>query len=123
MTKSLILLTNIFKNRVYFACFVDFYMLPYMYMKKYKNILNETKKYNVTWEVSFDNGYKNIDNVVMAKDEKEAEKVSEKLLDKYLNKTSNIRSVDEIELYSVEVYDSRTMYDIKVNSFKEYSPA
>jgi len=80
-------------------------------------------KYNVTWEVSFDNGYKNIDNVVMAKDKKEAEKVSEKLLDKYLNKTSNIRSVDEIELYSVEVYDSRTMYDIEVNSFKEYSPA
>ena len=34
MTKSLILLTNIFKNRVYFACFVDFYMLPYMYMNK-----------------------------------------------------------------------------------------
>jgi len=123
MTKSLILLTNIFENRVYFACFIDLCVLPYMYMKKYKNILNETKKYNVTWEVSFDNGYKNIDNVVMAKDEKEAEKVSEKLLDKYLNKTSNIRSVDEIELYSVEVYDSRTMYDIKVNSFKEYSPA
>jgi cupin superfamily acireductone dioxygenase involved in methionine salvage len=92
-------------------------------MKKYEDILNETKKYNVTWEVSFDNGYKNIDNVVMAKDEKEAEKVSEKLLNKYLDKTSNIRSVDEIELYSVEVYDSRTMYDIKVNSFKEYKPS
>ena len=49
--------------------------------------------------------------------------LTQKLLDKYLNKTSNIRSVDEIELYSVELYDSRTMYDIKVNSFKEYSPA
>ena len=34
MTKPLILLTNIFKNPVYFACFVDFYMLPYMYMNK-----------------------------------------------------------------------------------------
>ena len=123
MNKLLILLLYFFKNVSLYACFVDFCMLPYMYMKKYKNILNETKKYNVTWEVSFDNGYKNIDNVVMAKNEKEAEKVSEKLLDKYLNKTSNIRSVDEIELYSVEVYDSRTMYDIKVNSFKEYSPA
>ena len=37
-------------------------------MKKYKDMLNETKKYNVTCEVSFNNGYKNIDNVVMAKD-------------------------------------------------------
>ena len=34
MNKSLILLTNIFKNRVYFACFIDLYMLPYMYMNK-----------------------------------------------------------------------------------------
>jgi hypothetical protein len=92
-------------------------------MKKYKDMLNETKKYNVTWEVSFNNGYKNIDNVVMAKDEKEAEKVSEKLLNKYLEKTSNKRTVDEIQLYSVEVYDNRTMYDIKVNDFKEYKPA
>jgi hypothetical protein len=92
-------------------------------MKKYKDMLNETRKYNVTWEVSFNNGYKNIDNVVMAKDEKEAEKVSEKLLNKYLEKTSNKRTVDEIQLYSVEVYDNRTMYDIKVNDFKEYKPA
>jgi hypothetical protein len=92
-------------------------------MKKYKDMLNETKKYNVTWEVSFNNGYKNIDNVVMAKDEKEAEKVSEKLLNKYLEKTSNKRTVDEIQLYSVQVYDNRTMYDIKVNDFKEYKPA
>jgi hypothetical protein len=92
-------------------------------MKKYKDMLNETKKYNVTWEVSFNNGYKNIDNVVMAKDEKEAEKVSEKLLNKYLEKTSNKRTVDEIQLYSVKVYDNRTMYDIKVNDFKEYKPA
>jgi hypothetical protein len=59
----------------------------------------------------------------MAKDEKEAEKVSEKLLNKYLEKTSNKRTVDEIQLYSVEVYDNRTMYDIKVNDFKEYKPA
>ena len=27
-------------------------------MKKYEDILNETKKYNFTWEVDFDNGYK-----------------------------------------------------------------
>jgi len=123
VNKLLILLLYFFKNVSLYACFVDFCMLPYMYKQTNKKKYEETKKYNVTWEVSFDNGYKNIDNVVMAKDEKEAEKVSEKLLDKYLNKTSNIRSVDEIELYSVEVYDSRTMYDIKVNSFKEYSPA
>lgn len=33
MNKSLILLTNIFKNVSLFACFVDFRMLYYMYMK------------------------------------------------------------------------------------------
>ena len=31
MTKSLILLTNFFKIVSLFACFVDFYVLPYMY--------------------------------------------------------------------------------------------
>ena len=42
MTKSLILLTNIFENRVYFACFIDLCVLPYMYKqtnnKKYEKI-------------------------------------------------------------------------------------
>ena len=33
MNKSLILFTNIFKNVSLFACFVDFYVLYYMYMK------------------------------------------------------------------------------------------
>jgi hypothetical protein len=94
-------------------------------MKKYKDMLNEMKKYTVTWEVDFDNGYKTIDNVVMAKDEKEAEKVSEKLLDKYLEKRAKQMDtgINEVELDSVKVYDSRTDGDIKVNSFSEYKKA
>ena len=88
-------------------------------------MLNEMKKYTVTWEVDFDNGYKTIDNVVMAKDEKEAEKVSEKLLDKYLEKRTKQMDtgINEVELDSVKVYDSRTDGDIKVNSFSEYKRA
>ena len=94
-------------------------------MKKYKDMLNEIKKYTVTWEVDFDNGYKTIDNVVMAKDEKEAEKVSEKLLDKYLEKRAKQMDtgINEVELDSVKVYDSRTDGDTKVNSFSEYKKA
>ena len=94
-------------------------------MKKYEDMLNETKKYNVTWEVDFDNGYKTIDNVVMAKDEKEAEKVSEKLLDKYLEKRAKQMDtgINEVELYSVKVYDSRTDGNTQVNGFKEYKRA
>ena len=94
-------------------------------MKKYKDMLNETKKYIVTWEVDFDNVYKTIDNVVMAKDENEAEKVSEKLLNKYLEKrTKQIDTgINEVELDTVKVYDSRTDGDIKVNSFSEYKRA
>jgi uncharacterized alpha/beta hydrolase family protein len=90
-------------------------------IKKLKKMI----KYNVTWEVDFDNGYKTIDNVVMAKDEKEAEKVSEKLLDKYLEKRAKQldTGINEVELYSVKVYDSRTDGDIKVNSFSEYKRA
>ena len=34
MNKSLILLTNIFKNLALFACFIDLCVLPYMYMNK-----------------------------------------------------------------------------------------
>ena len=94
-------------------------------MKKYKDMLNEMKKYTVTWEVDFDNGYKTIDNVVMAKDEKEAEKVSEKLLDKYLEKRAKQMGtgINEVELYSVKVYDSRTDGNIDVNGFEEYKKA
>jgi hypothetical protein len=94
-------------------------------MKKYKDMLNETKKYIVTWEVDFDNVYKTIDNVVMAKDENEAEKVSEKLLDKYLEKRTKQMDtgINEVELDTVKVYDSRTDGDIKVNSFSEYKRA
>jgi hypothetical protein len=94
-------------------------------MKKYKDMLNETKKYIVTWEVDFDNVYKTIDNVVMAKDENEAEKVSEKLLDKYLEKRAKQMDtgINEVELDTVKVYDSRTDGDIKVNSFSEYKRA
>jgi len=132
VNKLLILLLYFFKNVSLYACFVDFCMLPYMYkqtnkknMKKYKDMLNEMKKYTVTWEVDFDNGYKTIDNVVMAKDEKEAEKVSEKLLDKYLEKRAKQMDtgINEVELDSVKVYDSRTDGDTKVNSFSEYKKA
>ena len=48
MTKSLILLTNIFENRVYFACFIDLCVLPYMYMnikQLIKMIKADTKKF------------------------------------------------------------------------------
>ena len=115
-----------------FACFIDLCVLPYIYkqtkkenMKKYEDILNETKKYNVTWEVDFDKKYVTVDNVVMAKDEKEAEKVSEKLLDKYIEKRAKQMGtgINEVELYSVKVYDSRTDGNIEVNGFKEYKKA
>ena len=132
MTKSLILLTYFFKNMALFACFVDFCVLPYMYkqtkrtnMKKYTDILTETKKYTVTWEVDYDNGYKTIANVVMAKDEKEAEKVSEKQLDKYVEKRAKQMGtgVNEVQLDSVNVYNSKTDGNLNVNGFKEYNKA
>ncbi len=46
MTKSLILLTNIFKNMALFACFVDFCVLPYMYKqtKRKKMIVKINKQ-------------------------------------------------------------------------------
>jgi hypothetical protein len=94
-------------------------------MKKYKEMLNETKKYTVTWEVDFDNGYKTIDNVVMAKDEKEAEKVSEKLVNKYIEKRAEQMNtgINEVQLDNVKVYDVRTDGVIQVNGFKEYKKA
>ena len=92
-------------------------------MKKYTDILTETKKYTVTWEVDYDNGYKKVVSVVMAKDEKEAEKVSEKLLDKYIEKRAKQMDtgVNEVQLYSVNVYDNKTDGNINVNGFKEYN--
>ncbi len=94
-------------------------------MKKYTDILTETKKYTVTWEVDYDNGYKTIANVVMAKDEKEAEKVSEKQLDKYVEKRAKQMGtgVNEVQLDSVNVYNSKTDGNLNVNGFKEYNKA
>ena len=88
-------------------------------MKKYEDILNETTKYNVTWEVDFDNKYVTVDNVVMAKDEKEAEKVSEKLLDKYLEKRNDFEG---FELDDIKEYDT-VFHSAKLNGFYEYKPA
>ena len=69
MTKSLILLTNFFKNMALFACFNGLYVLPYMYMKKY----------NVTFTVYFDTDIKNVDTAVMADNEDEAMDKADKI--------------------------------------------
>ena len=45
MTKSLILLTNIFKNRVYFACYIDLCVLPYMYKQTNKKKYEKIQRY------------------------------------------------------------------------------
>ena len=48
MNKLLILLLYFFKNMSLYACFVDFCMLPYMYMKikqLIKIIKDDTKKF------------------------------------------------------------------------------
>ncbi len=81
------------------------------------------KKYTVTWEIDYDNCYKKVDSVVMAKDEKEAEKVSENLLDNYIEKRAKQMDtgINEVQLYSVNVFNSKTDGNINVNSFKEYN--
>ena len=112
MTKSLILLTNIFENRVYFACFIDLCVLPYMYMKKY----------NVTFTVYFDTDIKNVDTAVMADNEDMAVKIAETKLDKYLDKTKKIRSVDGFELDAVVEYDN-AFHSVNLNGFNEYKSA
>lgn len=112
MNKSLILLTNFFKIVSLFACFVDFYVLPYTYMKKY----------NVTFTVYFDTDIKNVDTAVMADNEDMAVKIAETKLDKYLNKTKKIRSVDGFELDTVVEYDN-SFHSVNLNGFNEYKPA
>ena len=108
MNKSLILFTNIFKNVALFACFVDFYVLYYMYMTKY----------NVTYTVYFDNDIKNIDTAIMANNENEAIEFSKKKLEKYLSK----RNFDGFELDNIVEYDN-TFHSVKLNGFNEYKPA
>ena len=112
MFKSLILLTNFFKNMALFACFNGLYVLPYTYMKKY----------NVTFTVYFDTDIKNVDTAVMADNEDMAVKIAETKLDKYLDKTKKIRSVDGFELDTVVEYDN-AFHSVKLNGFDEYKPA
>ncbi len=91
-----------------FACFIDFYVLYYMYMTKY----------NVTYTVYFDSDIKNIDTAIMADNEDEAIKFSKKKLEKYLSK----RNFDGFELDNIVEYDN-TFHSVKLNGFNEYKPA
>ncbi len=82
-------------------------------------------KYNVTYTVYFESDIKNIDTAIMADNEDEAIKFSKKKLEKYLEKRAKQMDtgINEVELDSVKVYDSRTDGDTKVNSFSEYKKA
>jgi len=76
------------------------------------------KKYNVSYTVYFESNIKNVDTVVMANNESEAEKTADTKLDKYLSK----REIDSYELNSVDLYDS-TFHSADLNKFVEYKPA
>jgi len=76
------------------------------------------KKYNVSYTVYFDNDIKNVDTVVMANNENEAEKIAGPKLDKYLSK----REIDGFEIDSVKEYN-KVFHSADLNKFVEYRPA